>query len=146
MRINAYQWQLYLRSGGQEAIERFASGLHGDGKQMQGLVISLFKAYCPDTFLAQAIEESIAAFAEAHANAEDAFAERGAPGAYTYEEEAAALWEEIAAEYAGTCQERATDRKIFELFANDIVYISMMLTAQAPDAFIPYFSHVAIMC
>lgn len=70
---------------------------------------------------------------------EDAFAERDAPGAYTYEEEAAELWEEIAAEYAGACQERATDRKIFELFANDIVYISMMLTAQDPDAFIPYF-------
>lgn len=87
MRINAYQWQLYLRAGGQETVERFASGLYGDGKQMRGLVISLFKAYCPDTSLAQKIEESITAFAEAHANAEDAFAERDAPGAYTYEEE-----------------------------------------------------------
>ena len=139
MRINAYQWHLYLRAGGQETVERFAFGLHGDGKQMRELVISLFKAYCPDTFLVQTIEESITAFAEAHANAEDAFVEKDVSGAYAYEEEAAALWEEIAAEYAGACQRQATDRRIFELFANDIVYISMMLTAQGPDAFIPYF-------
>ena len=92
MRINAYQWQLYLRAGGQETVERFAFGLHGDGKQMRELVISLFKAYCPDTFLVQTIEESITAFAEAHANAEDAFVEKDVSGAYAYEEEAAALW------------------------------------------------------
>ena len=52
---------------------------------MRELVISLFKAYCPDTFLVQTIEESITAFAEAHANAEDAFVEKDISGAYAYE-------------------------------------------------------------
>ena len=139
MRINAYQWQLYIRAGGWETVGRFASGLRGDGEQMRELVLPLFKAYCPDTFLAQMVEESIAAFAEAYANAEEAFAGTDAGGAYVYEEEAAALWEEIAAECAGTRQGRATDRQAFEFFADDIVYISMVLTAQAPDACIPYF-------
>ena len=138
MRINAYQWQLYLRAGGQEMVERFERVLD-NGRDMRDLMLPLFKAYCPDTFGAEAIEESIAAFAQARANDAETHLEAEATRTDIYESEAAALWTDIAKEYANACQRQATDRQIFESFADDIVYISLMLAAEFPDAFVPYF-------
>ena len=63
MQINAYYWQMYLLAGGRKTVERFESCLHGNWQDLCGLIEPLFKAYCPDTFLAQSIGESIEAFA-----------------------------------------------------------------------------------
>lgn len=138
MRINAYQWQLYLRAGGQETVERFAH-VFDNGRDLRDLILPLFTAYCPDAFLAEALEESVAAFAQARANAAETYLETDAARADIYESEAAQLWKEIAEEYADARQKRVTDRQIFEYFADDIVYISLMLAAEFPDAFVPYF-------
>ena len=138
MRINAYQWQLYLRAGGQETVERFAH-VFDNGRDLRDLILPLFTAYCPDAFLAEALEESVAAFAQARANDAETHPETDAARADIYESEAAHLWKEIAEEYADARQKRVTDRQIFEYFADDIVYISLMLAAEFPDAFVPYF-------
>ena len=135
MRING---QLYLRAGGQETVERFAH-VFDNGRDLRDLILPLFTAYCPDAFLAEALEESVATFAQARANDAETHPETDAARADIYESEAAHLWKEIAEEYADACQKRITDRQIFEYFADDIVYISLMLAAEFPDAFVPYF-------
>ena len=81
MRINAYQWQLYLRAGGQETVERFAH-VFDNGRDLRDLILPLFTAYCPDAFLAEALEESVAAFAQARANDAETHLETDAARGY----------------------------------------------------------------
>ena len=136
MKMNTYHWQLYLLAGGQKIVECFESCLRGDWQILRDLADALFSAYCPDPFLAQSVRESIDAFVACPHDYEEIISPKSP---YCYEDIADEWWEEIAQVFADVDQQPLTDRFIFEAFAQDIVYNSLLVTQALPDGFIPYF-------
>lgn len=153
--MNHYLWSLYLQAGGQTIVERFTAFETGDREKFAAFIRSLMQAYCPDAALiddvAIDIDDAISALNESEeiSKNEELSADKDSNlrnNPDYYEQVANNLWQTLRELLYNEVQDigKVTDKEIFHVFCDNIVYFSVLDYAESPDM-IPYFFHACIM-
>ena len=149
MQMNHYLWSLYLQAGGQTIVERFTAFETGDREKFAAFIRSLMQAYCPDAALiddvAIDIDDAISALNESEeiSKNEELSADKDSNlrnNPDYYEQVANNLWQTLRESLYNEVQDigKVTDKEIFHVFCDNIVYFSVLDYAESPDM-IPYF-------
>lgn len=148
MQMNHYLWSLYLNSGGQTVVDRFSAFESGNRAEFSAFALSLILAYCPDVTLAHNFAKDIddAVLCLDAPDAEDINenlsvtpSDNRQDTGRTYADEADIDWKLFQKCWMEESPLPPTDRQIFEVFCESIVYWSVLNYADGSDAFIPYF-------
>lgn len=155
MQMNHYLWSLYLQAGGQTIVERFTAFETGDREKFAAFIRSLMQAYCPDAALiddvAIDIDDAISALNESEeiSKNEELSADKDSNlrnNPDYYEQVANNLWQTLRESLYNEVQDigKVTDKEIFHVFCDNIVYFSVLDYAESPDM-IPFFFRACIM-
>lgn len=147
MRMNAYLWSLYLKSGGQAVVARFASFETGNRRGFSDFILSLVMAYCPDTALAhdfvQDIDNAITILEQPEEAKEDAVEDTAAKSTLkesrTYADDAEEDWQDFRQALPDNLPVSSLERETLHTFCDSLTCFSVVCYADAPSVYIPYF-------
>ena len=152
MRMNAYLWSLYLKSGGQAVVDRFASFETGNRRGFSDFILSLVMAYCPDTALAhdfvRDIDNAITILEQPEEAKEDAVEDTAAKSTLkesrTYADDAEEDWQDFRQALPDNLPVSSLERETLHTFCDSLTCFSVVCYADAPSVYIPYFFFAVI--
>lgn len=137
--FNEYQWENYLKAGGDKIVKLFESFLNEDFKNIKinsdffDTIKRLHEDYCPFNFINQNIKSGIVEFfADIKLGLIKLFFEKRVR--YTCEKACLKVWNTLKKEYG-----LKFDSEIFECFTSNLAYFTTQLAKELPKIFIPYY-------
>ena len=137
--FNEYQWENYLKAGGDKIVKLFEEvtddSIHGFDK-LCATIGELHKCYCPDKFINQAVKTGVVEFfADFDLDQTAPFFKKNAK--YTCEKACLKVWDTIKKDL-----ELKKDSEVLEKFTSNVycqVYLTTQLAKERPEIFIPYY-------
>lgn len=124
--FNQFVWELYLKSGGKDVVDRFKRDLTSEfSKEYACFIKGLHSAYCPNTLL---VDDEYSQLIELMSTYNEGETEENGVEQLSFDE----LIDVIKTENTNTVD-------VFQIFIESMPYYTTLLAICSPELFIPYY-------
>ena len=133
--LNKYEWELYLKAGGQQVVDMFNRNLSENFTQEYiDNIIQFHSFYCPSKNISQRLESQLNDLIK------ECKAEKGTPFSFLANNDGLVIM------FEDFIKQDETPQRVFGTFASDLEYYTTMLSIAEPELFIPYYYRCNYCC